>query len=131
MPDETPGPSEFRLDLDAMVPVPRGSVTFKGVKYPVLSIIDVPSEVAFEILRIDETVKGQPLPEQIALMRRAAQYLVPSFTAEVLGQMTTAQLIQVALRTMGVAKAEDPPSADGSRGSSSSLPSSAASTDGP
>jgi hypothetical protein len=108
----------FDLDLDAVAPKFKGYVKFKGQRYGVLSIIDVPSGDALEILRIDADVVKQGFTDQIDTMRQMVQKLAPSMTDEVLAGVTTSQMITIASKALGIAEAEektgdkaDPPAA--------------------
>lgn len=104
------GPSrEFELDLDALVPRPKGHVVVKGRRYPVWSILDVPGQQMMEILA-DQAQAPKTMPEQVAMIRRHLSYLVPELPAEVVQGLTTRQLLAVYDRALGIA---NPPAETG------------------
>lgn len=97
---------EFDLDLDASVTEPKGFLVFKGERHAVLSIVDVPSGDATQIMELDEDVKDKGLGEQILVMRRTAQLLVPSLTDPLLALMTLRQMLQVTAAALGTLPAD-------------------------
>lgn len=129
-----PKREDLDLDLDALTaPDYVSHVSVKGVRYGVLSLIDVPNDEALEALKLDQDIRDQSFDEQLRRTRRQIQILVPSMPPDVLGKLTTRQMIRVAAEATGAARrptGAEPGAQPSSSGSASPEPEPAGSTDG-
>lgn len=104
MPDTSA--SKLTYDLSTIRPVPRAEVLYKGKKYGVLSLIDLPYEEMVEIL---STAAGEKrgTVESVDHTHRQLRMLVPDLEAKVLKRMTYREAVAFLESALGVA--ENPP----------------------
>ena len=104
MPDEKIGvvadlvkePTQLRIDVAILHPEPRAIVTFRGVEYPVLSLMDLLYPQMMEILGVQQA-KGEAGQSTVAVnvqkTRKQLQALVPTLSDEILDTMTYREIV--------------------------------------
>lgn len=129
----------WKMDVDAFVPAPEGSITVKGVEYPVYNFLDVPIGDSFKVARLAEDIRAEQSYEdrlarsidQVMLLNKPAVKVgKPVLTRECFEDMSPREIITVTVLASSIAQV--PLKADRENSDKSLLrsPASAASTDG-
>lgn len=121
---------EYVIDLDAFAPAAGKRIRFQGKFYAIRNFNDIPADDVFTILRAEQELKGKGPAEQIELGLHYLQILAPEMGRDVLGRLTSNQILRVMREAMGVAEVP-PPGGNGASALVTSSPSSPVSTDGP
>ena len=109
MPQETKSdtPTKYTklvVDVQTIRPTPRATITWKGSKYEVMSIIDLPYAQMAEILGIvsEPAPEGEaPVVTQVLRTRRQLKAMVPALPNEVLDTMTYREMVMFLETAMG------------------------------
>jgi hypothetical protein len=103
--------TEFELDLDALVPVPKGYVTVGKKRYAVYSLLDVDQDTALEILAEEARPRDERrLANDVEMMRRQLCGLAPELPTEAVQKLSIRKLIALYTQALSVAA---PPEQDG------------------
>jgi hypothetical protein len=96
--------SKLLVDIQTIRPIPRATVAWKGKKYEVLSIIDLPYAQMAEILGIvsEPAPEGEPkVVTTVTRTRRQLKAMVPELPDKVLDAMTYREMVVFLEATMG------------------------------
>jgi hypothetical protein len=132
----------WKMDADAFIPTPEGHVKIKNVEYPIFNFLDIEIADSLAVARIGEEIRNAKTYD-LRLERSIEQVMMlnkpgtPRLTKEIFAGLTPHQIITLTMLASSVAQIPlkaDPEKKEGESSveaeSPSTLPESAASTDG-
>lgn len=103
----------WKMDVDAFVPAPEGSITVNGVEYSIYNFLDVPIGDSFRVARLAEDIKAaesyedrmaRSIDQVILLNKPAIKVGKPVLTPECFEGMTPREIITVTVLASSVAQ---------------------------